>query len=200
MSDTFVYFLKPVGLPGPVKIGCSKVPRGRLEQMATWSPVPLEIVVCIPGDYHLERNLHECFADIHSHREWFNTDDRLTRLIDDLKCGVAVANAINLSDRKGSIRGKVYVARKPWGAGRRAKAGWVFKCHAALKRAIKERGTDLWMPEQIWDLITHHLGDDEGQRAPTAEDTSALIAFCDDPVALAQTYEQRFPNDNWRAA
>jgi hypothetical protein len=30
MSDQYVYFIKPIGLSGPIKIGCSYIPANRL--------------------------------------------------------------------------------------------------------------------------------------------------------------------------
>src|SRR3546814_12747101 len=38
-----VYFIRPIGQAGPVKIGCSVGPNKRRPELETWSPVPLEI-------------------------------------------------------------------------------------------------------------------------------------------------------------
>lgn len=51
---SFVYFVKPVGQDGPVKIGFSETPIDRLSTLMTWSPIPLEIAIAIPGDRELE--------------------------------------------------------------------------------------------------------------------------------------------------
>ena len=67
--NTFVYFLKPVRKKGPIKIGCSFRPVSRLTAMMSWSPYKLEIVAQIEGDFVLERKIHNCFADSHSHGE-----------------------------------------------------------------------------------------------------------------------------------
>jgi hypothetical protein len=100
MRDAFVYFIKPVGQDGPVKIGVSVTTRKRLEALAAWSPAPLEIVVSIPGDRSLEQNLHQCFDDLLIHHEWFRADPRITALMDKLLAGVPVGEAIDLNDRK----------------------------------------------------------------------------------------------------
>lgn len=101
-----VYFLRPVGMEGPVKIGCADIPELRLNEFLTWSPFPLEIVATVVGTYNLEQNLHECFADQHSHREWFHASPKLTKLIDDLRAGIPIEMAVDLSARIGNIRGK----------------------------------------------------------------------------------------------
>ncbi len=99
-----IYFLRPVGMNGPVKIGTSQTPGLRLDTYTAWSPLPLEIAVTIPGSLDLERNIHECLADLHSHGEWFKADARLDAVIDGLKSGKRIDQLLDLSDRKGRIR------------------------------------------------------------------------------------------------
>src|SRR3546814_4084305 len=50
-----VYFIRPIGQAGPVKIGCSVGPNKRRHELETWSPVPLEIVDEIDGGFDLGR-------------------------------------------------------------------------------------------------------------------------------------------------
>jgi len=71
-TRTQVYFIKPVGLDGPIKIGCSRIPADRLITLTLWSPFPLEIIGSTQGSYADERFLHQCFANWHSHAEWFH--------------------------------------------------------------------------------------------------------------------------------
>jgi hypothetical protein len=99
-----IYFIKPVGMPGPVKIGCSDVPTKRLKELSTWSPFPLEIVAVTEGTFELESNVHACFADTHSHREWFHASDRLTAVMARIAKGAKIADVIDLSDKRGNIR------------------------------------------------------------------------------------------------
>lgn len=103
-GKTFVYFVKPVGAPGPVKIGCSEYPVGRLSTLMCWAPFPLELVVAIPGGRDLERNIQECFFDQYSHREWFHPSARLSALMNALQNGVPIAQALDLSKRLGRMR------------------------------------------------------------------------------------------------
>ncbi|WP_313030426.1 GIY-YIG nuclease family protein [Brucella sp.] len=77
-----VYFIKPVGMDGPIKIGSSTCPEKRLESLAVWSPFPLEIIISVDGDLSDEQFIHSCFADVHSHKEWFKSSKLLLDTID----------------------------------------------------------------------------------------------------------------------
>lgn len=98
----FVYFMRPVGMAGPIKIGNSWRPERRLRELMLWSPFPLEIIHTVPGDKVLERNLQNCFADCHSHAEWFFPAPRLLSAIAAMQSGVPVHVAVDLSDQRGS--------------------------------------------------------------------------------------------------
>jgi len=102
--SSFVYFIKPVGLKGPIKIGLASTPKSRLRQHMENSPIPLEIVATVPGDLALERNIQECFVDCHSHAEWFHASPSLMAAVAAISAGTPVDEAIDLSNRKGSIR------------------------------------------------------------------------------------------------
>lgn len=74
---TWVYFIRPIGMDGPVKIGTSETPYYRREVLETWSPYPLEIVAEIEGDIRLEQRFHAKHEASHSHREWFKATPEL---------------------------------------------------------------------------------------------------------------------------
>lgn len=111
MREEYVYFIRPIGMLGPVKIGCSYLPTARLQMMSRWSPYPLEIVATIPGGPLLERNIHECLADAYSHREWFLPTPAVLALVDGLIAGKSVGECIDLSARKWRV-GK-FAGREP---------------------------------------------------------------------------------------
>lgn len=67
-----VYFIKPIGMEGPIKIGFSDVPLNRLINLGAWSPLPLEIIGTVPGSRKDESFLHASFSSAYSHREWFH--------------------------------------------------------------------------------------------------------------------------------
>jgi hypothetical protein len=89
--SSYVYFLRPVGQSGPIKIGYSVRPEKRREYFNAWSPIPLELVHVIRGGGEaLETKLHLAFADAHSHSEWFVATPRLLDMLGALQDGVPV--------------------------------------------------------------------------------------------------------------
>ena len=82
-----VYFLRPIGMEGPVKIGCSGIAEDRLATYQPWSPFPLEIAASLPGDYRLERRFHERFKAHHTHHEWFAAAPEITACIAAINAG-----------------------------------------------------------------------------------------------------------------
>lgn len=87
MSGSWVYFIRPVGQDGPVKIGWSRLPEDRLRALMVWSPLPLEIVARIEGDRRTEGGFHALFRGQHSHGEWFHASDELTTVINQIAAG-----------------------------------------------------------------------------------------------------------------
>lgn len=85
--ESYVYFLRPVGAQGPVKIGQSRTPLIRLKTISSWSPVELELAAHTPGARDLEARLHAAFAKDRLHGEWFSASAALSSLIADIQCG-----------------------------------------------------------------------------------------------------------------
>lgn len=83
----YVYFMRPVGARGPVKIGCSTAPDDRLKLYMSWSPVDLEVAATVPGGYPLEWAFHHRFVHVHARHEWFNADDDLDAVIEAIRAG-----------------------------------------------------------------------------------------------------------------
>ncbi len=77
-----VYFLRPIGQLGPIKIGCSVQPELRLDSLTIWSPVRLELICSVPGGHSDERTLHAMFDKHRVHGEWFGASKELLGLID----------------------------------------------------------------------------------------------------------------------
>lgn len=94
-----VYFVRPVGSEGPVKIGCSLLPENRLAALAVWSPVPLEIVALLEGDESLERRFHASFREDWSHGEWFKASERLSETIKAIATGSFDVDALPIGVR-----------------------------------------------------------------------------------------------------
>lgn len=84
MVERWVYFIRPIGQEGPVKIGCSQVPEDRLRHYLPWCPYPLEIAVKVRGGFSLEAQFHAAFSNTHLHHEWFGPSAELSRAIGEL--------------------------------------------------------------------------------------------------------------------
>lgn len=82
-----IYFIRPVGAVGPIKIGCSRWPGHRLDIYRQWSPVPLEIIATMIGDHALERRLHAQFYEHQTHHEWFAATPELVATVEAVKAG-----------------------------------------------------------------------------------------------------------------
>lgn len=84
---TRVYFIKPIGMDGPVKIGCSKAPESRRNTLEVWSPFPLEIIAEIEGGFDLERRIHALLKPSHQHREWFVATPEVMAVVEQVQKG-----------------------------------------------------------------------------------------------------------------
>jgi hypothetical protein len=77
-----IYFLRPLGELGPVKIGMSVYPAHRLKGMAIWSPVILELAAHCRAHHNTEHFLHHHFIADWMHGEWFAWSEALQAVID----------------------------------------------------------------------------------------------------------------------
>lgn len=75
----FVYF---IGTPRSfVKIGYSTFVPGRLDALRKANPEPLEVLGVMRGPVVLERTLHQRFAALWIHGEWFRREGELADLL-----------------------------------------------------------------------------------------------------------------------
>lgn len=82
-----VYFIRPIGFDGPIKIGTSNAPLKRMQSLREWCPFPLEILVTVPGNGKLERQFHTRFAHLHESSEWFTAAPELVDCVAQLQAG-----------------------------------------------------------------------------------------------------------------
>jgi len=71
-----------------IKIGYSTDPAERMKTLLTASPSECELLVCLPGNLKLERQLHAEFAPCHYQREWFFLCGKLKQFIADFEASV----------------------------------------------------------------------------------------------------------------
>lgn len=80
--EGYVYFIEALGTKR-IKIGWSLNPLSRVEELATASPFPLELIRVIYGDRRTEQWWHQKFENSRVHREWFRATPKLRNAITD---------------------------------------------------------------------------------------------------------------------
>lgn len=56
-----------------IKIGYASNVRNRLSALQTGAPMGVKLLASMPGDHKVERKLHDRFAGLRVHGEWFHT-------------------------------------------------------------------------------------------------------------------------------
>lgn len=174
-----IYFIKPVGMAGPIKIGFTTNSEKRLEGLTVWSPFKLEIMHTVPGDIKLEMKVHAHFADLHSHHEWFHPGERLVSAIKRMKAGLRLEDAIDLSDRRGNI-----TARPDWTPERRNRLSYTSRIQRALWRFSQDNGhVRCALPARVQQIVASWSAQKGlACRFLSAEDYAHLDAFLKDPA------------------
>lgn len=127
-----VYFLRPVGQVGPIKIGCSVFPEGRLDNFTLWSPQPLELIVSVPGTHANERALHGMFRKHHVHGEWFGASKQLLALIDHCSAHGELPELPQVV-KFSAVRHRAHTTMRPQAVDRRA---WAARIRADYERGV----------------------------------------------------------------
>lgn len=172
----YVYFLRPVGQPGPIKVGHSAHPPSRLDAFQTWSPVPLELVSQFSATQTVERQVHDRFAKWHLHGEWFHPVEDLIALAEGVRDGKKVADLVDLSIKTGRIR------RRPNPRSELAKIVGNFKTRIgrAQQFATDVRGKYVRLPEDVSAILNSAGGYMQAYRALTPAEVETLEAFISD--------------------
>lgn len=191
-APTFVYFIRPIGKDGPVKIGCSELPVDRLSYLMSWSPVPLEVVATTPGDHKLERRIHGIFAADHSHREWFRCSPQLIEFIAKIAAGAPISELIDLSCDVAPFR---KFPRRVNTAERTRYLSYSARVRGAVARAQgPPDGPMLYAPLDVDAILDRWCGyRNKSAIQPTVEENRRLDEFIKNPAAHVVTREQRWP-------
>lgn len=172
----YVYFIRPVGMRGPIKVGSSQSPEGRRGTLATWSPFPLEIIAQIEGNSLLERRFHAYFKDTYERREWFGWSPLFDETVAAINAGTFDIAALPDPARIG----KIHFRRKRWSTESRTAASYIHRLrHARNKYGLLPRETE---DEPVWKWV----------RDGNEQQLRLLDQFLADPVAHGCTWEQKY--------
>ena len=168
----YVYFVKPVGQAGPIKIGHSTYPPARLNTLQTWSPVELELVSSFQGSLATEKAVHERFAKWQVRGEWFEPVPELVALMGGIRDGGKLEDLVDLTVKAG----KLY--RRPNTKSEKAKVIGSFKKRVdAAMRFAKER-TGAWpLSEQVAVILNSAGGYRREYRELTPDEIETLEDF-----------------------
>lgn len=83
-KQKFVYFIQ-AGKEAKFKIGITNNIDGRLKQLQTGCPYPLNILAIIPGGRKEEKELHRKFKKYSEIGEWFSLNGDLKKFVDELR-------------------------------------------------------------------------------------------------------------------
>lgn len=134
-----VYFFRPRGMAGPIKIGCSTRPHQRIENFALWSPIPLELIGHVPGSMKDERYIQNCFAHLHLHHEWFDGKPDLLLAVENiLEKGVQYAR--DHLKPTGNIRARVRTPESRQKMSETMKRAWVRRKAILAAAVLADRG------------------------------------------------------------
>ena len=190
-AQSFVYFIKPAGFDGPIKIGCSQVPERRLIDLTVWSPWPLELVGAVKGTNRDEVNFHNRFKDCHSHREWFHSTPLLRATI------TAVLRAGDFSPILhlpviGAIRN---VSRKPRTESARRRISYAAKVRCAQQRMRNQEGAGgIWRtPDDVVHIIDVWRGEPY-QNIPGREPSMEEMVRIHEYLAHPEIHSIRWKN------
>lgn len=180
MGVGHVYFVRPIGMAGPIKIGHSTQCSRRVVELSSFSPFPLEIAAKIAGGEALEARFHTKFRHLHSHAEWFLPGRDLLAAIKQIVAGEFVLSSLPLA---GTALNK-YVGR--WDDWERERASLL------MRLAAKTTRIGLAAPAWVKNAVEVVVTDNETQRADCI---SAIEAYIADPL----THGVRLPDHRSKA-
>lgn len=96
----YVYFMRPIGGDGRIKIGCSYKPAARLLALSVWTAYPLEFVGVAKGSFDAEHLLHDYFHADRLHGEWFRSSPELLAVIKMMGLGASASDALDALNQR----------------------------------------------------------------------------------------------------
>jgi len=180
MRERFIYFIKPAGMDGPIKIGISTSPHMRLDGLMAWSPFPLDVIGSVKGTHADEIFLHSCFVAAHSHREWFHSSPELRSAIADvLEAGsVSVLHGKITPKKVGAFRRRIRSDDEKLRTSLLMRVSWTERKQRAIPG--NER---CYVPADVLGPLRRWSGDYKGSGPrPTDEEFARVHQYLADPA------------------
>lgn len=194
MTDKSVYFMRPIGCEGPIKIGCSKLAEKRLRSLEIWSPAKLELICAVPGCHNDENILHQMFGVDRLHGEWFRASPALLDLIEYVQAsGKLPPLDKNLSPYRTGVSS---MTPRTSPALRRDKHALTKSIMKAERRVYGYAGHEYLRPDDINDIVQSYQGFNtvmptDGQIATIREYITALNQMPARKMDLSAWYQWR---------
>jgi len=184
----WVYFIKPIDMEGPIKIGHSWCPEDRLIDLSAWSPWPLHLIGSVKGETKDERFLHHCFADCHSHREWFHPNPLLCETIKTI-IRAGTVDAIRSELRPiGSIR-----KPREKSPDARQRMSYRMRIYWIIRRLERASGPGLHfkMPPDVEGIMSRwNPGWRRKPQHPTDDELARLESFISNPIDVVRVEQK----------
>jgi hypothetical protein len=78
-----------------VKIGFTTDVVARIGNMAGQSPVPITLLMTVPGSLEVEAEAHQQFKKSNHHGEWFSLTDELRKYLAERLCPIGLATLLS---------------------------------------------------------------------------------------------------------
>jgi hypothetical protein len=181
-KETRVYFVRPVGMDGPIKIGCSAKPMDRIKVLSAWSPFELELIGSVPGSFDDENMLHRRFSNLHTRKEWFLSSAPLRETIERIIGGTPIRDACAMLEEKGPIRNQNRPLKTP---DRALFLEYGYRIRRELDKLRKDFDFGIYHAPDDIKAIMHNWRRDKMKNhspiTPTPEQFARLEEFIADP-------------------
>jgi hypothetical protein len=87
---------------GRIKIGTSKDPKFRGQDLSLQSPHPVTVIMTMAGDHRVEREFHRLFDPLREHGEWFRLSSEMRQFLHQMLCRTGVRK---LNEAESAFRG-----------------------------------------------------------------------------------------------
>lgn len=200
--EKHIYFLRPVGALGPIKIGCSVAPTTRLRDFEIWSPHLLELVATAPGEHREEGILHQMFGDQRRHGEWFEYSEQLGDLVAYVqrtgKLPPLDYSLCSYAQKRADPAARSKMPRRSDPKRRKTKSALTKMIQTAERRAWGFHGHSAMRPDEIVEIMRNYQG--FAAPMPTRAELKLIETYIERLNSLPAADRSMSKWDDWYAA